>query len=198
MRFMSGIVMGALLFLPCSLWAQRYHGQAAQPEMDLAMTYSAQRADLTTGSNFWPQGGSAELTSTFFHGLGVAADVTGTHSENISPSGTGLTLVTATFGPTYTWAQPHHGKSSWQWKFFGESLVGIANGVNSVFPNPNGPQTSANGLALQVGGGADLDLSRHFAVRLLQADWLRTQLPNATTNVQNSLQLSAGIVFRLR
>ena len=27
-------------------------------------------------------------------------------------------------------------------------------------------------------------------------DWLRTQLPNATTKVQNNLRLGAGLVFR--
>jgi len=30
---------------------------------------------------------------------------------------------------------------------------------------------------------------------VIQADWLRTQLPNSTTNVQNDLHLGAGIVF---
>jgi hypothetical protein len=49
---------------------------------------------------------------------------------------------------------------------------------------------------LQIGGSADLELSRHFALRLVHADWLRTQLPNATTNVQNTLQFDGGIVFR--
>ena len=72
----------------------------------------------------------------------------------------------------------------------------MANVVGSVFPGPSGAQSDANRFALQIGGGADLDLSRHFALRLFHADWLRTQLPNGTTNVQNSLQLDAGIVVR--
>jgi hypothetical protein len=107
-----------------------------------------------------------------------------------------LTLVTATFGPTYTWAVPGHRNSLRRLRFFGESPIGIANGVDSVFPAPSGAQSDANGLALQIGGGADLNLSPHFAVRLFHADWLRTQLPNGTTNVQNNLQLDTGIVFR--
>jgi len=194
MRFVYGIVMGLVALLPVGLWAQQKNPQP--PELDLAITYSAQRGNLTSGENFWAQGGGAELTATVYHGLGITANVTGTHAANINSSGVGLTLVTATFGPSYTWAVPVHRNSRRQMRFFGESLIGIVNGVDSVFPDPSGAQSDAVGLALQIGGGADLNLSRHFAVRLFQADWLRTQFPNGTTNVQNNLQLDTGIVFR--
>jgi hypothetical protein len=194
MRFVYGIVVGAVALLPAGLWAQQKNKQSQ--EVDLAITYSAQRSNLTTGNSFWAQGGGAELTATFYHGLGMAANITGTHAANISSSGVGLTLVTATFGPTYTWTVPRHRNVPRQWRFFGESLIGIANGVDSVFPDPSGAQSDASSLALQIGGGADLDLSPHFAVRLFHADWLRTQLPNGTTNIQNNLRLGAGIVFR--
>jgi peptidoglycan-associated lipoprotein len=51
---------------------------------------------------------------------------------------------------------------------------------------------------LQVGSGVDLHLSLHIALRPLQADWIRTEFDNASTNVQNNLRLGAGMVFRLR
>lgn len=64
-------------------------------------------------------------------------------------------------------------------------------------------QTSSTGLnstgdsfALQVGGGINLPLWNHFAVRALDAEWLRTQLPNGTTDVQNNLRLGTGLVYR--
>jgi hypothetical protein len=41
----------------------------------------------------------------------------------------------------------------------------------------------------------DLRISHHFSLRLFKADWLRTQLPNSTTDVQNDLLLGAGIVI---
>ena len=194
MRFVYGIVVGAAALLPAGLCAQQKRAQS--PEIDLALTFSALHGNQTSNESFWAQGGSAELTATFYHGLGIAANVTGTHAAGISSSGVGLTLVTTTFGPAYTWEVPHHRNSPGQWRFLGEALIGIANGAGSVFPDPSGAQSDANSLALQVGGGADLDLSTHFAVRLFHADWLRTQLPNATTNVQNNVQLDAGIVVR--
>jgi hypothetical protein len=35
-----------------------------------------------------------------------------------------------------------------------------------------------------------------FALRVFRASYLRTQFPNTTTNIQNSLSLGAGIVWR--
>jgi hypothetical protein len=76
-------------------------------------------------------------------------------------------------------------------------LLGQAWGFNSYFPTASGGITSDNSLALQVAGGVDLGLSRHFGVRVFQADWVRTQLPNGTTDVQNTLRLGAGLLLRL-
>jgi len=70
--------------------------------------------------------------------------------------------------------------------------------MNSVFPNPGGANESANSLALYVGGGVNLRLKDHLALRALEADWLRTQMPNATTNVQNNLRVGAGLIYRFK
>ena len=59
-----------------------------------------------------------------------------------------------------------------------------------------GLQTSANSFAAQVGGGIDYRLANRFAIRVLDAAWSRTQLPNSTDNVQNNLRLGAGVVLR--
>jgi hypothetical protein len=51
-------------------------------------------------------------------------------------------------------------------------------------------------LALCIGGGVNVALRHRLALRAFEADWLRTQLPDGTTNVQNNLRLGAGLVFR--
>ena len=191
MRNFFAMVVGAMVLLPSALWAQQTATKGVRPDVDVAITYDAQRGTTAGGDGFWTQGGSAELTATFYRGLGITADLTGTHAGSISPSGVGLTLVTATFGPSYTWRAPH------DLRIFGQGLFGFASGRDSVFPSPFGAEKKAYSLAAQAGGGVDLDVSRHIAIRLLQADWLRTQLPNGTSNVQNNFQLGAGIVFRL-
>ena len=77
-----------------------------------------------------------------------------------------------------------------------QGLAGEANGFHSIFPGVNGAGSSTNSVALLVGGGTNVALSRHLAVRALDAAWLRTQLPNATTNAQNNVRLAAGVVFK--
>jgi hypothetical protein len=70
-----------------------------------------------------------------------------------------------------------------------------ANGFRGVYPKSPAPDSSSNGFAAKVGGGLDLNVSHHVSVRLVEANWLRTQLPNSATNIQNDLTLGAGIVF---
>ena len=199
MRIAKGLlVLGMVALLPASLRAQQQ--KASHSEIDLALTYTAQHGSVSGGGSFWAQGGGAELSASAYHGLGVAANVTSTRVTSINSSGVNLTLVAATFGPRYTWSHPLAAKSgAWpvrQLNLFGEALIGEANGVDSVFPSAQGAQSSSNSFALRLGGGADITLTHHLAIRIVEASWLRTQLPNGGSNVQNNLQLSSGIVLR--
>lgn len=169
-----------------SAWGQT---AAPRPEVDLAFTYTAQRSNLTPGQFFWRQGGTLELSAEAHHGLGIAMNIAGSEASNILGTGISLHTLTTTFGPRYTL---HHRKLA----IFGQGLIGESHAWNSFFPEATGPLADFNTLALQVGGGLDLHVRRHMAVRFIQADWVRTEFPNATTNVQNDLRLGAGVVFR--
>jgi hypothetical protein len=182
--------------LPAGLAAQQSVAQKSSTELDLAVTYNAQRGHVAHSGDFWAQGGSAELSATFYRGLGAVAHVTGTRADNLGSSNVGLTLVTTTFGLRYTRPLAVRKASAQRVNLFAEALGGVANGDNSVFPSPLGAQSNATSLALELGGGADMPLSHRFAVRLLQASWLRTQLPSGASSIQNNLQLGTGLVFR--
>lgn len=159
--------------------------------VDVAASFLAERSvQANTAANFWAEGGSLELGADAFHGLGVAANISGVHTRAVGSDNVPLSLVTATFGPRYRWHNGH------QVSLYGEALLGEADGFRSLFPSPSGADSSASSLALQVGGGVDVKLSRHLAVRALEASWLRTQLPNGTDDRQNSLRLGAGVVVR--
>jgi len=165
----------------------------ATSRLEVAIDYSAVHAQDSSKNSFWLQGGSVQLDAQVWRGLGGVADITGEHSANINSTGVNLDMVIATFGPRYT-LRPAHGRLA----LFGQALAGVANGFNGVFPSPNGAQETATRLALKLGGGANYSLSHRVAVRLIEADWLRTQLPNENSSVQNDVYLGAGLVLRFK
>ena len=100
-------------------------------EVDLSITYTAQQSNLVTGSDFWRQGGSVELSAVAFKSLGIAANVTGSRIANIQGTGINLTSVTTTFGPRYIWL-PRSGR----YAVFGQGLLGEFHGLDSFSLQP--------------------------------------------------------------
>ena len=171
--------------------AARGQSREVEPAVEVALTYNSTMTNVTTSSTFWMQGGSVQVSSRVWGNLGIAGDVVALHTGNVNNSGVALDLISYTAGPRYTWKPSHS-----NFTCFGEALGGVAHGANSIFPTGNHIDSSSNSIALQLGGGGNLQVSRHFIVRVVQADWLRTQLPNATTDVQNNLLLGTGIAYR--
>jgi hypothetical protein len=159
-------------------------------DVDIAITYVAERAKIASVDCgcFWLQGGSSDFALTFDHGIGVAANLTGVHNGNV---GTGVELDKVLFamGPRYTFDVKHHGA------VFGEALFGGVHGFNTIFPSANGVAGAASSFAMMFGGGVDLQVARHLRVRAVEADYIRTTLPNNADNVQNDLRLAAGVAF---
>ena len=184
------------LLMGCAgfVWTPNLSAQAlpttVSPEMDVAVGYNTNLHSTVGGSHFWQQGGFVELSAEAWNGLSVAALVSGGTANN-SKTGVRFDTVIAVFGPRYTFRRH-------RWALFGEGLIGEANAFHGVYPSPQEAISSTNSFASVVQGGVDMALSRRVAVRVVQAGWQRTQLPNATTNVQNALTLGAGICFRFK
>jgi hypothetical protein len=187
------LLAGACLIFGPHLWGQQSGSDSqALPRLGVAVLYSPLLSNVARANRFWMQGGSIQVEGQFWHGLGIEADISGFHKQNASNTGVGLDMVTAAFGPRYRWSPAHH-----RYSFFGHALLGEANGFNSIFPGTAAASSSANSLALQLGGGLDLPVKHRLLLRVFEADWLRTQLPNADTDVQNNIRLAAGVVMRL-
>src|ERR1700733_3713522 len=188
------LLAGACLIFGRHLWGQQ-NGPESQvlPRLEVAVLYNSLLSNVVRANRFWMQGGSIQVDGQFWHGLGVEADVSGFHAENANNAGGGLDMVTTTFGPRYSWTPAHH-----RYSFFGHALAGEANGFDSIFPAASAASSSANSLALQIGGGMNLAVKHRLLLRVFEADWLRTQLTNADTNVQNNIRLAAGVVVRFQ
>ncbi len=157
--------------------------------------------------NGWDAQGTFNLTRNF----GVTADFSGTSRQVAGVSFAGFSagsqqhLYNFLFGPTAT---AYFGRSS----VFGHALFGSARsslGAGVTVPILGGfsaPLDTASGFAMAFGGGVDIGLSRHFAIRAAQIDFLRTNfnsvdalaagLSTGTSNNQNSFRYSGGIVWR--
>ncbi len=85
------------------------------------------------------------------------------------------------FGPTLTYRAEHVAP-------FFHALFG-GNHAGASAAGGSGGDTA---FAMAIGGGLDIPIKSHFAVRIAQADWLRTQHANRD---QNNVRVSTGIVF---
>ncbi len=204
MRKVVGLVLViGMGWMPAASRAQQatpaspVNAAAKYAPLELSFNYDYVRANAGPGQCgcFNMNGGSAEAAVHAYRGLSVVADLTGERASSIgTAAGEGLSLVTFTAGPRYTFR--FSGDKLSRYSVFAQGLVGRAHGFDSIFPAANGSLAgAANSLAILAGGGVDVTVNRHLAIRAIQADYLRTQLPNNANNEQNLLRLGAGIVL---
>jgi outer membrane immunogenic protein len=165
---------------------------AAQRTLEVALAWSGDRTNAPPSGCgcFWMEGAKAEASAPFASHFSAVAELAGEHAGSINAAGESLGLVTYLFGPRYTFTPRS------RTVFFGQFLAGGVHGFDALFPNPGGSTVTPDALAFAAGGGMNLNLSPRFALRLFQADYLQTRLPNDGDNRQDHFRLAAGIVLR--
>jgi opacity protein-like surface antigen len=143
-------------------------------------TYTRFDAD-GTGVN--THGWNAALAGNFTDHLGIVGDFTGDYSTT---AGAHTHLYSYMFGPQ---AFAHCGR----WTPFVHALFGTSH-LDVNLPGPNGFDFKDRSFSMKLGGGVDVNLTDHIAVRLLEADYFPTGLFG--TN-QTNVRLSFGIVLNL-
>jgi len=189
---LTGLILAGLMPLGLTAWGQK-PSQPARSSLDVAILYTPLLTNVVSADRFTMQGGTLQIHGQFYRGWGAVADLSVLRSASSGSARVGLDLVTSTFGARYTASLPRH-----RFAVFGQGTMGEVNGLDSTFPGLPLATSTAKSIAFQAGGGITIGLSRRLALRAVDAEWLRTQLPNATTNVQNSLRIGAGIVFSSR
>jgi hypothetical protein len=167
---------------------------------DVAVTYAPERAQIAPGNCgcFWLNGGGVDAAATFWKDIGVAASFTGSHASTVAPD-VEVNKIAFTAGPRFTYTWPSRAVVTGQRnvQIFGQGLFGAVHGFDGVYPTSFGVTSSVNSLAIEVGGGLNLLLTRNLGVRLLKAEYVRTALPNNASNTQNDIRLSFGLVLHL-
>ena len=139
---------------------------------------------------FSMHGGNAWLAYYFTHSFAVVSELSSQRASDISGSGEDLILTSFLFGPRYSWRRSRH------FAPFGQVLLGGVHASGSFVSNSSGFAGSSNAFALIAGGGMDIGIARHFAIRVVEADYYRTQFANGFNDRQNNLRLGAGVIFR--
>jgi hypothetical protein len=124
--------------------------------------------------------------------LGLAFDISGESASAIEP-GVNLSQYTIVVGPRYRWPlKMGRHKAS----VYAQALIGGVHAFSSVFPAPGGSTFNAGSFALQTGGGLNLPLTDKIGLRLLEADYIMTNLPNNASSYQGDARFSNGLTFR--
>ncbi|HWY57902.1 MAG TPA: outer membrane beta-barrel protein [Terriglobales bacterium] len=147
-------------------------------------------------------GGGGTFAYNFTSLLGIAADLGGCKyfGETVPAlssklSGTDFTYM---FGPRFTFRSASAFRPFFEVNFGGNRL---SLSCNSGTPC-SGITYTKDAFALTAGGGFDIKLSKKFALRLIQAEYLYTRFGNSCqfalcsdNNNQNSFRLKSGIVI---
>jgi opacity protein-like surface antigen len=154
---------------------------------ELSGGFSYVRADSNNSGGFNLLGGSGEFTYHVHKWLALTADGGGYVFRGF-PAGVSSTMYTYAAGPRITF------RSYRRVTPFVKALLGGAR----LTASSDNVHAAENSVALLAGGGIDVSLSRRFAIRAVQADYLLTRfsLANGSSATQHNLRLSFGVVFR--
>ncbi len=175
------------------------------PKAEVFGGYSLLRTDTggLTGGSENLNGWNAALTGNFTKNFGITADFSG-HYKSLSVSQLGVSASANFHSYTFLFG-PQVGGSIGKARPFVHALFG-ANRA-SVTGSAAGVSASISdtGWAMAFGGGLDVKASKILAIRVAQADYLRTNhgfssssLGVSTPSVGlNNFRFSAGIVLNL-
>jgi len=164
---------------------------APTPVAEVGMNYSYTNMRPGGGApSFGLQGGSGTFVYNINSALGVVADLGGYHNgddANFNP-----TTFSYLFGPRVSL------RKSSKFTPYVQALFGGARVSTSLVDANTGNSIVENGFAATFGGGLDVRLTDHVAVKPFQIEYLMTQVPNiwSVNNTQNNIRYSAGLVFR--
>lgn len=186
----------SLLFPALKAPAPAASSGESYPGVEVFAGYSFERMYIknTLRENFDNHGGTASIAGNINRWLGLVADVSRYGFGGDVPVGVKANLTTFLFGPRFS-------KRGERWTPFAHALFGVGR-ISATTGAPGGPSFfnhsfNQNAFATALGGGLDVTVSRHFAWRLVQGEYLYTKFHDGFENQQNNLRLSTGLVIRI-
>ena len=176
--------------------------RSGTPRVDLSGGYSFWRAVPFSAGNriAWTHGGTASVAYNLNDWLGVVGEF---GAFRVTRSGTAASNIVSAHGDVFSYL--FGPRVSFRHDRFTPFVQVLLGGVNASQVTLSGCTAGCASLAgddafaMSAGGGLDVKLSHRFAIRLIQAEYLMTRFPDASTNTedkitQNNVRLSAGLV----
>jgi outer membrane protein OmpA-like peptidoglycan-associated protein len=182
---------------------------AFTPRVELFLGYSYLQAvpELAVGNRLvWLHGGSTSLAFNVNRYLGLVADVgdytnsqmrfQGAYTSTVNVDNANAAVLSYLFGPRLSYRKYDRVTPFAQALFGGvhANEIRLSNCTVNCILLP-----SESTFAMTAGGGLDVRVYHHFALRVIQAEYMMTRFTNYATGAvgtQNDMRLSAGIVFR--
>ncbi len=160
---------------------------------DAALTYHWVRSNTAPGDCgcFGLNGGAVSGSWNLRGGWSAVAEIGAEHAGNVLSTGGSLTLTSYLGGARFRFPQPWR-ETVHAPQPFAQMLLGATHAGGTIAGSGDG----AYAFATRIGGGMDVSVSPHFALRILQVDYYLTRASNSTNDHQNNLSVGAGIVFR--
>lgn len=192
-RIVLGLFLGVLLSAATAA-AQSGAGSVSTPRVEIAAGYTLLRARTVVPSGFNLHGGSIAVAANVNRWLGFVGEVAYDSTKDVPPSGFTLNITSYLFGPRVSYRG--HDRIT----LFAHDLIGVGHAGGTLytagFQQGSAPPAAQNDFAMALGGGLDVNLSRRWAIRAFQTDWLFTTFPNGMGNHQHSFRFTTGVVLR--
>ena len=165
------------------------------PRFEVFGGYSYLRTNAVfTGERVNLHGASFSGEFCLNHWLGIVGDVGIYHAGNIANQFS-LTLWSYQAGPRVRL------RNDTRFTPYGQFLIGGGHAGGTLYTSSLGPGLApigtSNSFLYTVGGGVDYRLTDKIGIRILQAEYLRSEFLNGSIvgHQQNNLRLTAGVVF---
>jgi hypothetical protein len=204
MKITSNFVLAAILVFGTSLAAQESY-QVDRAEVFLGYSYLSFSPTITGLSSRSFDGGGVGLQLNFLKILGIKGEIMGYGNTTFTRTVGAVTYHASANMYTYM-AGPVIRIPIWRVTPFGEILFGAShtNGYvnlsNAIAAGgvviPTTP--TQNPFTMAVGGGLDVAISTHFAIRPGEFNYLLTRYTNplTSTNNQNNFRYCGGLIFK--
>lgn len=165
---------------------------APTPKVEAGLNYSYTRVNPGSGfGSYNTNGGFGDFEYNFNKTFGAVADLGGSYAGTVDGIPYNNTTFEYLFGPRinlrYSRFNPYV-----------QALFGGARFSNGWNPGAFFPATgtSQNNFAMAFGGGLNVRMSDHLALRPFEVDYFATRLTPANVSyLQNDLRYAAGVVF---